>query len=91
MTMPALFWRKAKDFAEIPVESNKHPALGGTNCEDGFIGSARELLIAHGRNIVGALSEEFAAAHANIFVELDLQAAGFTLTGTIRSRAISAA
>jgi hypothetical protein len=35
--------------------------------------------------------QQLAATRANVLVELDLHAAGLTLTGTIRSRAISAA
>lgn len=84
-------WREAKHLAEIAVEGYENATLRGTNLEDFLIGRARKPLIANRGNIVSPLGQEFAAARADVLVELDLHAAGFTLTGTIRSRAISAA
>jgi hypothetical protein len=48
-------------------------------------------LIVNSQNIMAALAQQFSAAFADILVELDPHAAGFAVTGTTRSRAISAA
>jgi len=87
----ALIWRETQHLAEIAVKGYENTAFRRANLEDSLIGRTRKPLIANRRDIVSPLRQQLAATRANVLVELDLHAAGFTLTGTIRSRAISAA
>ena len=81
---------ETRDVPEVAIKRNQGAALGDTDLKDAMVGTAAKSLLANGRYVMAAVTQEIDAADANVLIGLDFHSAGSTGTGMTRSRAASA-